>query len=133
MLALFCRDLELMPTKHQVIPTKYWTIRIGKNTMCEECLYAPCVLWRSCLPLQSKVSVTDTSLSDRLARKPPVNEKLVPEPLLDSAEAAAIIKIHPKTLQRLARNGQIRGVQVGRLWRFRGSEIENWIQQKLAG
>jgi excisionase family DNA binding protein len=68
-----------------------------------------------------------------LARKPPVNEKLVPEPLLDSAEAAAIIKIHPKTLQRLARNGQIRGVQVGRLWRFRGSEIENWIQQKLAG
>jgi excisionase family DNA binding protein len=85
------------------------------------------------LPLQSKVSVTDTSLSDRLARKPPVNEKLVPEPLLDSAEAAAIIKIHPKTLQRLARNGQIRGVQVGRLWRFRGSEIENWIQQKLAG
>ena len=32
-----------------------------------------------------------------------------PEPLLDSEEAAAIMKIHPKTLQRFARQGRSRG------------------------
>jgi excisionase family DNA binding protein len=37
------------------------------------------------------------------------------EQLLDSDEAAALLKIHPKTLQKMARNGQITGVQVGRL------------------
>jgi hypothetical protein len=29
------------------------------------------------------------------------------EPILDSEEAATLLKIHPKTLQRLARNGKI--------------------------
>ena len=54
------------------------------------------------------------------------------ERMLDSYEAAAILRIHPKTLQRMARNGEIRGVQVGKLWRFRSSDIEWWIGRKLA-
>ncbi len=54
------------------------------------------------------------------------------ERMLDSCEAAAILRIHPKTLQRMARNGEIRGVQVGKLWRFRSSDIEWWIGTKLA-
>jgi excisionase family DNA binding protein len=66
-------------------------------------------------------------------RKPPQAVTAVPEKLLDSEEAAAIIKIHPKTLQRLARQRIIRGVQIGTHWRFRASEIEAWYQQKLAG
>jgi excisionase family DNA binding protein len=66
-------------------------------------------------------------------KKPVSSAKFVPEPLLDSVEAAAIIRIHPKTLQRLARKGLIRGVQVGKLWRFRASEIDSWIQQNLTG
>jgi excisionase family DNA binding protein len=55
-----------------------------------------------------------------------------PEPLIDSEEAAAIIGIHPKTLQKMARRGQIRGVHVGKLWRFRASVIEEWISRELA-
>lgn len=38
------------------------------------------------------------------------------EPLLDSDEAAVLLKIYPKTLQRMARNGEITGVQIGKLW-----------------
>jgi excisionase family DNA binding protein len=45
------------------------------------------------------------------------------EPLLDSEHAAALILIHPKTLQRYARKGLIPGVRVGKLWRFRASDI----------
>lgn len=54
------------------------------------------------------------------------------EPLLDSDEAAALLKIHPKTLQRLARNGEIRGVHVGKLWRFRVSALNAWLNSKIA-
>ena len=45
------------------------------------------------------------------------------EPLLDSDRAAAIIQVHPKTLQRYARNGIVHGVRVGKLWRFRASDL----------
>jgi excisionase family DNA binding protein len=51
------------------------------------------------------------------------------EPLLDSDEAAALLRIHPKTLQRLARTGEIAGIQIGRLWRFRVSALNRWLQR----
>jgi len=51
------------------------------------------------------------------------------EPLLDSNEAASLLRIHPKTLQRMARNGEIAGIQIGRLWRFRASVLNSWLTQ----
>jgi len=50
------------------------------------------------------------------------------EPLLDSDQAASILKIHPKTLQRMARRGDIRALQIGKVWRFRASVLDEWIQ-----
>ncbi len=68
-----------------------------------------------------------------LSKKPPASVAApVPERLLDSDEAAFIMKCHPKTLQKLARKGIVRGVHVGKLWRFRASTIEEWIQRQLA-
>ena len=55
------------------------------------------------------------------------------ERLLDSDEAASLLKIHPKTLQKLARKGEIIGVQIGKLWRFRASVLNDWLERKLAG
>lgn len=55
---------------------------------------------------------------------------LVPELLLDTDEAAAVMKIHPKTLQKLARRGTIHGIRVGKLWRFRASHIQDWIDKQ---
>jgi len=66
-------------------------------------------------------------------KRPPASEVFVPEPLLDTDEAAAIMRIHPKTLQKLARRGVIRAIQIGKVWRFRASTLEEWIQEKLAG
>jgi excisionase family DNA binding protein len=54
----------------------------------------------------------------------------IPDPLLDSTQAAAFMKIHPKTLQKLARRGVVRGIHVGKLWRFRASAIEEWIDSQ---
>ena len=66
-------------------------------------------------------------------KRHPASEVFVPEPLLDTDEAAAIMRIHPKTLQKLARRGVIRAIQIGKVWRFRASTLEEWIQEKLAG
>lgn len=69
------------------------------------------------------------------ARKGPVSaqessHRYDPEPLLDSEQAAKRLKIHPKTLQRYARQGYVHGFQIGSMWRFRSCDIEHWIAQK---
>ena len=54
------------------------------------------------------------------------------EQLLDTDEAAALLKIHPKTLQQMARSGRIIGVRIGKLWRFRASVLNDWLEHKMA-
>jgi excisionase family DNA binding protein len=73
-------------------------------------------------------------------KKPPASERPSAilgragvEPLLDSHAAAAVLGVHPLTLQRMVLRGQIAGVQVGKLWRFRASAIDQWIDHKQAG
>jgi excisionase family DNA binding protein len=69
-----------------------------------------------------------------LVPKPVLRVDAIPsfEQLLDSDEAAALLKIHPKTLQKMARNGEIAGVQIGKLWRFRASVLNDWLEHKMA-
>jgi hypothetical protein len=43
------------------------------------------------------------------------------ERLLDVAEAARLLRIHPKTLRAKAGHGIIPGIQIGRVWRFRAT------------
>ena len=51
------------------------------------------------------------------------------EPLLDSCQAAAMLKIHPRTLQRMVHRGKIHAIQVGRLWRFKASALDAWMDR----
>jgi excisionase family DNA binding protein len=53
------------------------------------------------------------------------------EPLLDSNQAAQLIQIHPKTLQKMARGGRVPAVRVGDLWRFRASALDEWVRTAL--
>ena len=48
--------------------------------------------------------------------------------LLDSQQAASLLGIHPKTLQKLARSGTVPSHRIGDLWRFRASELDIWLQ-----
>ena len=45
------------------------------------------------------------------------------EKLLDSKEAAQFLAVNTKTLQRLARSGDVRGIKIGKLWRFRKEDL----------
>jgi excisionase family DNA binding protein len=51
--------------------------------------------------------------------------------LLDSIQAAAFLGIHPKTLQRLAKQKQVPALRIGRLWRFQKSVLERWVRSKV--
>ncbi len=53
------------------------------------------------------------------------------EPLLDSHQASKLLCIHHKTLSRMARLRLIPAARIGKLWRFRASELDLWIEQKL--
>jgi excisionase family DNA binding protein len=53
------------------------------------------------------------------------------EPFLDVVEAAKLLRIHPKTLQALARKGEVPCLRMGKYWRFRASSLDAWVQNKL--
>jgi excisionase family DNA binding protein len=53
------------------------------------------------------------------------------EPVLNTDEAAALLQIHPKTLQRMARQGIVPAFRIGDLWRFRASSLDQWLRSGL--
>jgi excisionase family DNA binding protein len=55
------------------------------------------------------------------------------EPLLDDRRAGEMLGLHPKTLQRLARQGEIPAIRIGRYWRFRASSLNAWIELQCNG
>ena len=52
------------------------------------------------------------------------------EPLLNSHQAAQLLDINRKTLQKLARRGEIHGSHVGKMWRFRASDLNAWLDRQ---
>jgi excisionase family DNA binding protein len=54
------------------------------------------------------------------------------EPLLDSQEVAHLMGVHPETVKRRARTGEIPGIKLGKLWRFRASALDSYVQETNA-
>ena len=52
------------------------------------------------------------------------------EPLLSADEAAEHLRIHPKTLQRLARERRVPCVRMGKYWRFRLTALDQWVTEQ---
>ncbi len=57
------------------------------------------------------------------------------EPFVDADRAAAFLDMRRKTLLNLARKGNIPGHPVGsglrKMWKFRISELESWMQTEV--
>lgn len=51
------------------------------------------------------------------------------EPLLDVEEAAALMRLHPESLKRLARTGRIVAAKIGGVWRFRASALDAYMRE----
>jgi excisionase family DNA binding protein len=53
------------------------------------------------------------------------------EPLIDATQAARILKLHPVTVREMAGQGKIPGLRIGKVWRFRLSSLDAWIDSQL--
>jgi excisionase family DNA binding protein len=53
------------------------------------------------------------------------------EPLIDAQDAARILKLHPVTVREMAARGDIPCLRIGRVWRFRASSLDAWVESQL--
>ncbi|MDH3600357.1 MAG: helix-turn-helix domain-containing protein [Candidatus Tectomicrobia bacterium] len=52
----------------------------------------------------------------------------MPETLLTAAEVAQHLRLHVETVYRLIQKASLPAVKVGGQWRFRVSEIDQWLR-----
>ena len=66
-----------------------------------------------------------------LTPSPALTPSNVFEPLLDAEQAARLLHLHPKTVQRKAKDGTIPGYKIGKRWFFRASELDSWLTHEV--
>jgi len=54
------------------------------------------------------------------------------EPLIDAHEAAKLLRLHPVTVREMAARREIPGLKIGKVWRFRASSLDEWVNSRLA-
>jgi excisionase family DNA binding protein len=57
---------------------------------------------------------------------------LMLEEILTTREVADLLKLHPKTVNKLAKSGRVPAYRIGRQWRFRKSEILKLLEKRDA-
>ena len=68
----------------------------------------------------------------RMCREPMARVKRdEAEPLMTSQEVADYLRIHPKTVIRLARQAELPALRFGKHWRFRLSDLLDWTDSRL--
>lgn len=66
-----------------------------------------------------------------MAEQHPKVIQLAGESLIDAAEASDLLKLHPRTVKRLALAGELPAMRIGRVWRFRVSDLDRWISAQI--
>ena len=54
------------------------------------------------------------------------------EQIVTIKEVADYLKVHERTVYRLAAKGEIPAFKVANTWRFRREDIEHWIEQQTS-
>jgi excisionase family DNA binding protein len=49
---------------------------------------------------------------------------------LTTEEVLGCLKVNPRTIYRLIKIGELPAVRVGRQWRFRRSDLDEWIDRQ---
>lgn len=80
------------------------------------------------------VQIADERVLDHTANEHSNGLRTLPsfEPVLKTEEAAAPLRVHPKTLQRMARQGRVPAFRIGDLWRFRASALDAWLRSGIS-
>jgi excisionase family DNA binding protein len=75
-----------------------------------------------------------TQMGDQAVMQPALDLRELEPPamtferVLNTEEAAGLLQIHPKTLQKMAREGSVPAFRIGDLWRFRASALDEWLR-----
>ncbi len=56
---------------------------------------------------------------------------MIEEPLMDTEEVARYLKVHVKTVMNLVERGELRASKIGRHWRYRKRDVDEYFESKL--
>jgi excisionase family DNA binding protein len=54
----------------------------------------------------------------------------VPERLLTSEQVAQMLQVHPLTVLKYIKAGKLKGIKLGRVWRFREKDVEQFLEDR---
>jgi excisionase family DNA binding protein len=69
------------------------------------------------------------TLIDKVHRMPQPTTQSPGDPLLNVRDVARWIGVSDRTIQQWAEAGQLRGFKIGRAWRFRKEDVEDFIRR----
>ena len=58
------------------------------------------------------------------------NEGATLPSFLTTEEVLGYLKVNPRTIYRLIRSGELPAIRIGRQWRFRRSDLNEWIDRQ---
>jgi excisionase family DNA binding protein len=64
------------------------------------------------------MTITDGTIGDR------------PAAFLTTEEVLGYLKVNPRTIYRLIRDGELPAVRIGRQWRFRRTDLDAWLERQ---
>jgi len=51
---------------------------------------------------------------------------------MTTEQVLGCLKVDPRTIYRLIKSGELPAVRIGRRWRFRRSDLDDWIERQRA-
>ena len=49
---------------------------------------------------------------------------------LTTEEVLGCLKVNPRTIYRLIKSGELPAVRIGRQWRFRQTDLDDWLDRQ---
>ena len=106
---------------------KALSVSVAGHPITEKALPAMCEAVDAATNTAATVEGTETLLRQK---QPALADTAVERPMTCD-EAAAFVRVHPKTLKRMARSGELPGhFRFGR-WFFYASELDCWMRTEL--
>jgi len=53
-------------------------------------------------------------------------------PFLTTEEVLDYLRVTPRTIYRLIRSGELPAIRIGRQWRFRRTDLDDWLDRQKA-
>ena len=59
-----------------------------------------------------------------------MTSKALSSAFLTTEEVLGCLKVNPRTIYRLIKSGDLPAVRIGRRWRFRRADLDEWIERQ---